>query len=165
MQRGFCAAFGLLESGTAAGCLRRDRGSPRGLRALHRICRKSSQDRGTVPALPPRRIARTPRNAGEGAARRHLSEDASCQGDDIATRGMKFDEELSRKVEAVYLTPDVVAQRGRVLQALALAAGEHVLDIGVGPGLLSRAMASAVGREGRVCGIDLSRAMLAMAAK
>ena len=78
---------------------------------------------------------------------------------------MKFDEELSRRVEAVYLTPDVVAQRGRVLQALALAAGEHVLDIGVGPGLLSRAMASAVGREGRVCGIDLSRAMLAMAAK
>ena len=78
---------------------------------------------------------------------------------------MKFDEELSRKIEAVYITPEVVAQRKQVLQALALATGEHVLDIGSGPGLLSHAMAGAVGPEGRVCGVDLSRSMLAMAAK
>ena len=58
-----------------------------------------------------------------------------------------------------------MAQRKQVLRALALAPGEHVLDIGSGPGLLSYAMASVVGPEGRVCGIDLSPAMVAMAAK
>jgi hypothetical protein len=32
---------------------------------------------------------------------------------------LQFDEEISRKVEALYLTPDVVAQRGRVLNEFA----------------------------------------------
>jgi arsenite methyltransferase len=78
---------------------------------------------------------------------------------------MKFDEDLSRKVEAIYLTPDVVEQRAQVLQALELTAGERVLDIGSGPGLLAYDMAVAVGEKGRVCGIDVSGAMLAMAGK
>ena len=78
---------------------------------------------------------------------------------------MKFDEEMSRKVEALYVTPDVVAQRCQVVNALALAPGEHVLDIGVGPGLLAFDMAAAVGREGRVCGIDISEPMVAMSKK
>jgi arsenite methyltransferase len=76
-----------------------------------------------------------------------------------------FDEELSRKVESIYQTPDVVAQRRQVLENLHLAAGEQVLDIGSGPGLLAREMALAVGPTGRVCGIDASPAMVAMAAK
>ncbi len=33
---------------------------------------------------------------------------------------MKFDDELSRKIEALYLTPDVVEQRGQVPPAAAL---------------------------------------------
>jgi len=78
---------------------------------------------------------------------------------------MKFDEELSRKIESLYLTPDVVAQRVRVLQALELTAGEQVLDIGLGPGLLAYDMAMAVGEKGRVCGVDVSSSMLAMAGK
>ena len=77
----------------------------------------------------------------------------------------KFDDELSRKVEAIYLTPDVVAQRRRVLDALKLIAGERVLDIGSGPGLLACDMAVEVGPKGRVCGIDASGAMVAMATK
>ena len=77
--------------------------------------------------------------------------------------GIAFDEKTSRTIEAVYLTPDVVAQRARVLQALQLAPGEDVLDIGSGPGLLAHEMAAAVGPEGRVCGIDRSGAMVAMA--
>jgi arsenite methyltransferase len=76
---------------------------------------------------------------------------------------MKFDEDLSRKVEAIYLTPDVVEQRAQVLQALGLTEGEQVLDIGSGPGLLAYDMAIAVGDKGRICGIDVSGAMLAMA--
>ena len=34
--------------------------------------------------------------------------------------GLQFDEEISRKVESLYMTPDVVAQRHQVLKALAL---------------------------------------------
>jgi ubiquinone/menaquinone biosynthesis C-methylase UbiE len=78
------------------------------------------------------------------------------------SRGLKFDEQTSRKVEALYLTPDVVAQRCEVLKALQLRAGERVLDVGVGPGLLAYDMAEAVGRDGHVCGIDISEDMLAM---
>jgi ubiquinone/menaquinone biosynthesis C-methylase UbiE len=78
---------------------------------------------------------------------------------------IEFDERTSRKVEAVYLTPDVVAQRRQVLKVLALAPGEHVLDIGSGPGLLAYDMASAVGPDGRVSGIDASPAMAGMSAK
>jgi ubiquinone/menaquinone biosynthesis C-methylase UbiE len=76
-----------------------------------------------------------------------------------------FDEETARKVEAVYITPDVVAQRGATLKSLQLTAGERVLDIGSGPGLLAHEMAATVGPQGRVCGIDTSEPMLAMSAK
>lgn len=78
---------------------------------------------------------------------------------------VRFDDELSRKVEAIYTTPDVVAQRNRVLDALRLTSGEHVLDIGSGPGLLAGEMAQAVGRSGRICGMDASNSMVAMAGK
>jgi ubiquinone/menaquinone biosynthesis C-methylase UbiE len=58
-----------------------------------------------------------------------------------------------------------VSQRRQVLEALKPAASEHVLDIGSGPGLLAYDIAAAVGRTGRVCGIDASGAMIAMSSK
>lgn len=79
------------------------------------------------------------------------------------TAMLEFDDEAARQVEAVYLTADVVQQRREVLRLLALAAGEAVLDIGSGPGLLATEMAQAVGPTGRVCGIDVSDSMLALA--
>jgi arsenite methyltransferase len=79
--------------------------------------------------------------------------------------GLQFDEETSRKVESLYLTPDVVAQRRKVLDALKLREGERVLDIGSGPGLLAYDMAASVGPDGRVCGIDTSEDMLTMSRK
>jgi SAM-dependent methyltransferase len=78
---------------------------------------------------------------------------------------LEFDEETARRVEAVYMTPDVVAQRDEVRAALALKPGEAVLDIGSGPGLLAQELAEAVGAGGRVRGVDRSADILAMASR
>lgn len=74
---------------------------------------------------------------------------------------LQFDDETSRRLEAIYVTPDVVAQRKKVLRALELRPSERVLDIGTGPGFLASEMAGAVGSSGRICGIDVSESMIA----
>ncbi|MGH9022697.1 MAG: methyltransferase domain-containing protein [Acidimicrobiia bacterium] len=76
---------------------------------------------------------------------------------------IEFNEEAARRVEAVYATSDVVAQREEVLRLLDLRPGERVVDVGSGPGYLLASMATAVGPDGEVRGIDPSPAMLAMA--
>jgi ubiquinone/menaquinone biosynthesis C-methylase UbiE len=76
--------------------------------------------------------------------------------------GQVFDNTASQRLEAVYLTPDIVRQRKEVLAALALQPGERVLDVGSGPGLLMADMADVVGPEGHVTGIDISDSMLAL---
>ena len=76
---------------------------------------------------------------------------------------LQFDAEASRRVEATYMTPDVVEQRQAVLGALGLSPGERVVDIGTGPGLLAAEVAAAVGPDGLVCGIDISDSMLVLA--
>jgi arsenite methyltransferase len=76
---------------------------------------------------------------------------------------LQFDDEMAKKVEATYQTPDVVDQRRRTRAQLALERGERVLDIGSGPGFLAAEMAEEVGPEGKVCGVDPSDSMLAMA--
>jgi arsenite methyltransferase len=76
---------------------------------------------------------------------------------------LRFDEENARRLEAVYMTPDVVEQRAAIRAALALQPGERVLDIGSGPGFLATEMAQEVGSGGRVVGIDPSESMLAIA--
>jgi len=74
-----------------------------------------------------------------------------------------FDDNAARAMEAMYLTPDVVGQRARVIDMLCPRPGEHILDIGVGPGLLAQDLALMVGDSGRFVGLDLSPAMLTMA--
>jgi arsenite methyltransferase len=76
---------------------------------------------------------------------------------------LQFDEEMAKQVEATYQTPDVVEQRRRTRELLALRPGERVLDIGSGPGFLAAEMAAEVGPDGQVCGVDPSDSMLAMA--
>ena len=74
-----------------------------------------------------------------------------------------WDAATARRVETVYLTPDVVAQRCETLSVLSLRPGERVLDIGSGPGLLAYDMAKTVGKAGRLCGLDISESFLDMA--
>jgi len=74
-----------------------------------------------------------------------------------------FDENEARRVEAIYQTPDVVAQRARVLDAMALQQGEQIVDLGCGPGLLALAMGPLVGPDGEVQCIDASENMIALA--
>jgi arsenite methyltransferase len=76
---------------------------------------------------------------------------------------LEFDADATRRVEAVYLTADVVRQRREVLRLLGVTAGEAVLDMGSGPGLLATDLSRAVGPAGRVCGIDVSESMLTLA--
>lgn len=75
----------------------------------------------------------------------------------------QFDELTSRRIEAVYLTPDVAEQRDKVLALLAPQAGQRTLDIGCGPGLTTLALAHAVGAGGSVLGVDIAEPMLAIA--
>ncbi len=74
-----------------------------------------------------------------------------------------YDEELAAETERVYLMPEIVRQRAKTIEALNLRAGEQVLDIGCGMGLLTRELALAVGPTGSVLGIDNSQPMLALA--
>ena len=47
---------------------------------------------------------------------------------------LSFDESLLPKLEALYRTRDVLRRRQLVRDALAVKAGDHVLDVGCGPG-------------------------------
>jgi arsenite methyltransferase len=74
-----------------------------------------------------------------------------------------FDGPAARTLEAVYQTPDLIAQRVRVIDLLAPQPGERIVDIGVGPGLLAYDLARLTGPAGRVVGVDVSADMLAIA--
>jgi len=70
--------------------------------------------------------------------------------------GLEFTEDAARRLESLYLTRDVVAQRTETIRQLALSHGERVLDVGCGPGFLCESIAAVVGSEGTVVGIDIS---------
>jgi SAM-dependent methyltransferase len=76
---------------------------------------------------------------------------------------LTFDAAAAKAIEAIYMTPDAVAQRARVIDLLAPAPGERVLDVGVGPGLLALDLARLVGESGRLVGLDRAPAMVAAA--
>ena len=74
--------------------------------------------------------------------------------------GIRFDAAAARGLETAYQTTDVIFQRVRVVEALALTPGSDVLDIGSGPGLLLEALAKTVGSSGHAAGVDQSAAMV-----
>ena len=53
----------------------------------------------------------------------------------------------------------------RVLDAAAVGAGDRVLDVGCGTGVLARAAARRVGAAGSVVGVDRNEGMLAVAGR
>lgn len=75
----------------------------------------------------------------------------------------RFGDQTARGVEALYATPDVAAQRARILETLRPAEGERIADLGCGPGYLTRELAAAVGPAGVVHGLDLGVQMVALA--
>lgn len=76
---------------------------------------------------------------------------------------LNFDEDTARLLEDAYQGADVSRRRRATFDALMPAAGEHLLDLGCGNGLLTLELARAVGRSGHVTGLDASRQMLAAA--
>lgn len=77
--------------------------------------------------------------------------------------GLQYDNEATERLLALYVTPDVVEQREKFMQAFAPRPAERVLDVGSGPGFLVNMIADAVSSSGYVCGIDVSEPLLAVA--
>ena len=74
-----------------------------------------------------------------------------------------FDGAAARRVEQIYLTPDIIEQRRATRALLHLKPGATVLDVGCGPGFLLAEMADEMGDSGRLSGIDASTDMIALA--
>src|SRR5215207_2780610 len=76
---------------------------------------------------------------------------------------LRYSDEAARKLETIYSSADVVAQRKATLDRLRLVRGESVIDIGCGPGFLCEQMAEVVGSAGQVLGLDASEDLLSFA--
>jgi arsenite methyltransferase len=78
---------------------------------------------------------------------------------------LEFDDETSRVVEEFNASQGAMERRRRIIAALALQAGEAILDVGSGPGHQVFEMSSVVGPGGRVQGIDPAESAIAIAAR
>lgn len=78
---------------------------------------------------------------------------------------MEYNDEETRLLESIYLTDDAAARRKTVINALAPAVDDQVIDIGTGPGFLTLELAERVGRSGIVAGVDTSESSLRLAEK
>lgn len=75
-----------------------------------------------------------------------------------------FNDETSRRIEAAYVSPELLLQRRTTLELLKLQPGERVIDVGSGPGFLAAEMAAVVGAAGLVVAVDPSESMRSLAA-
>ncbi len=61
----------------------------------------------------------------------------------------RFDQTAVKQYAAIYKAPKITARRKATMDVLDLKAGEHVLDIGFGPGYFSSELAEIVGPQGK----------------
>ena len=75
-----------------------------------------------------------------------------------------FNASMGARLEVLYASPQVVAQRRRFRELVAARPGESGVDVGCGVGHLTCELAVDVGADGRMTGIDASADMLEGAA-
>jgi SAM-dependent methyltransferase len=85
--------------------------------------------------------------------------------EDWPVSGLGYDRAASARLEQAYTTRDVQEQRDAVRRALQARAGEEILDLGSGPGILACELAVEVGPGGRVTAVDVSVEMNAIASR
>ena len=73
---------------------------------------------------------------------------------------LQFDAEAANRLQRLYVTTYAQQRRAAVREALALRAGEQVLDIGTGPGFEPYELATVLGPAGHLRAIDTSETML-----
>src|SRR5262245_47538504 len=78
---------------------------------------------------------------------------------------LTFDEGVAEAMEVLYRSRDILRRRRLVYDALDARQGDEVLDVGCGPGFYTRELLDHVGDDGAVAAIDVSPAMLAIAAR
>ncbi len=78
---------------------------------------------------------------------------------------LEFDRKVIERLEVMYRRRDALRRRRLVREALAAAPGEHILDVGCGPGFYAAELLDEVGPEGSVTGVDSSPEMLPVAAQ
>ncbi|MEM7541483.1 MAG: methyltransferase domain-containing protein [Pseudomonadota bacterium] len=84
----------------------------------------------------------------------HEHEEARYWNEEGGERWVQYIDQLERMLEPL---------TGRLFEALAVKAGEVVLDIGCGGGPTTEKLARQVGPEGRALGVDISAKILSMA--
>lgn len=72
----------------------------------------------------------------------------------------QFGPEVANRLERLYVTAYARERRAAVRAALDLRAGEHVLDLGTGPGFEPYELATVIGPGGHVHALDTSKTML-----
>ena len=75
----------------------------------------------------------------------------------------EFDDEFLRLVEEFNTSAGAVERRSRILRALDSRPGDHVLDVGSGPGHQVAEIAPVVGSSGVVKGVDAAESAIAIA--
>ena len=75
-----------------------------------------------------------------------------------------FNASMGARLEVLYASPQIVAQRRRFRELLGVREGESGIDVGCGVGHLTCELAEDVGADGCMSGVDASADMLAGAA-
>lgn len=79
------------------------------------------------------------------------------------TGGWQLDEAAAGAYQD-HLVPAIFERMARrLVEIVGLEPGDHVLDVACGTGVVARAAARSVGHDGRVIGVDINEAMLAVA--